>query len=188
MIRNQNPFTKRQIKFLKSVQNKIREIIDPDKSYISHESYSFIVKTTKQFGKIPKIAFKPNGTQTKAEIVKKAGLVNEPRDKEINQIRLNMGFTNSRDKEHRILARLFESEWNNIMLKAKKGTFTIALINNLFSVNLQQVADPVLLLQDIVMEEYNREIKTEKKIVQMVRKEVLPVTEKNYKDELMGIE
>jgi len=106
MIRKQNPFTNRQLKFLESIQDKIREIIDPDKPYISHESFSFQTKQTKQFGKIPKIVFTPHGTQIKAEIIRKAGLVNESRDKEIDQIRQKIGFCNPRDKEDRILAAI----------------------------------------------------------------------------------
>jgi len=187
MIRKQNPFTKRQIRFLKSIQDKVREINDPDKPYISHESHSFQTKQTKQFGKIPKIVFAPYGTQIKAEIVRNAGLVNKSKDGEIDQIRAKMGFSNPRDKEHRIFARLFESEWNNIMLKVKKATFSMALINNLFATNYQQVADPVLLLQSIVMDEYNREIKTDKKIIQRDEKPCKPLSEKSYDDELMGV-
>jgi len=188
MIRKQNPFTKRQLRFLKSIQDKIRGINDPDKPYISHESYSFEIKQTKQFGKIPKIVFTPHGTQIKAEIIRNADLSNESRDNGIDKIRVEMGFTNPRDKAHRILARLFESEWNNIMFKAKKATFTIALINNLFASDYQQVADPVLLLQGIVMDEYNREIKTDKTIIQRDKKPGNPLSEKSYDDELMGIE
>ena len=188
MIRKQNPFTKRQIKFLESIHYKIKEINDPDKSYISQESYSFQIKQTKQFGKIPKIVFTPHGAQTKADIVKTAELINESREKEIDLIRTKMGFTNPRGKDHRILARLFESEWNNIMLKAKKATFTMAFINNLFATDCQQVADPVLLFQGIVMEEYAEKIITDKKIVQRDKKAGTPLSEKNYEDELMGIE
>jgi len=187
MIRKQNPFTKRQLKFLESIQDKIREIIDPDKPYLSHESYSFQIKQTKQFGKIPKIVFTPHGTQIKAEIIRKADLANESRNRGIEKIREEMGFTNPRDKGYRILARLFESEWNNIMLKVKKATFTMALINNLYASGRQQVADPVLLLQSIVMDEYNGEIKTNKKVVQSKNNDT-PLSEKGYGDELMEIE
>ena len=64
------PIYKRQVQFLESVQDKIKEINDPDKPYISHESYSFLIKQTKQFGKIPKIVFTPHGTQIKAQVLK----------------------------------------------------------------------------------------------------------------------
>ena len=96
-----------------------------------------------------------------------------------------MGFINPRDKEHRILARLFEAEWNNIMLKAKKATFTVALINNLFTSNGQQVANPILLLQSIVMAEYNREIKNDEKFIPQKKKIGKPLPGKSYADELM---
>ena len=181
MIRKQSPFTKRQLMFLEAIQNKIIEINDPEKPYISHTSYSFKVKQTKQFGKIPKIVFTPHGTQIKADIIRKAGLVNEPRNREIDQIRTKMGFTNPRGKEHRILARLFEAEWNNIMLKAKKATFTVALINNLFATGSEHVADPVLLLQGIVMDEYNREIKSDKKVVQQGKRQNKDLSKKNIR-------
>jgi len=188
MIRKQNPFTKRHLRFLKSIQDKIREINDPDKPYVSHEIYSFQIKQTKQFGKIPKIVFQPHGTQIKAEIIRKAGFTNESRNKEIDQIRQKMGFCNSRDKEHRILARLFEAEWNNIMFKIKKSAFTMALTNNLFTSGCQRIADPILLLQDIVMEEYAGKIKADKKIVRRDKEIGEPLPEKSYEDELMGIE
>ena len=187
MIRKRNPFTKRQIKFLESIQDKIREINDPDKPYINHESYSFQTKQTKQFGKIPKIVFAPHGTQIKAEIVSNAGVDNESRGREIDEIWAKMKSVNPRDKNHRILARLFESEWNNIMLKVKKATFSMALINNLFASGIEQVADPVLFLQKIVMDEYNREIKMDKKIISEEEKVNIPISEKSYEDELMGI-
>ena len=185
MIRKQSPFTKRQIRLLEAIQKKMKEINDPEKSYISHESYLFKVKQTKQFGKIPKIVFTPHGTQIKADIIRNAGLVNKSRDREIEQIRTKIGFTNPRDKEHRILARLFEAEWNNIMLKAKKSTFTVALINNLFATGSEQVASPVLLLQGIVMDEYNRDIISDKKVVQQGKRQNKDLSKKNYKDELM---
>jgi hypothetical protein len=188
MTRKQNSFTKRQLRFLESIQDKIREINDPDKPYISHESCYFQVKQTKQFGNIPKIVFTPHGTQIKAEIIRNAGLTNESREKEIDKIRVEMGFTNPRDKAYRIFARLFESEWNNIMFKAKKATFTMASINNLFVSGNQQVADPVLLLQGIVMDEYNREMKSGKEIVREVEKLSELSSKKSYEDELMEIQ
>ncbi|MBF0231906.1 MAG: hypothetical protein HQK65_02560 [Desulfamplus sp.] len=41
-----------------------------------------------------------------------------------------------------------------MMFKAKKAISTIALINSLFATGNQTVAEPVGLLQGIVMEEY----------------------------------
>jgi len=40
------------------------------------------------------------------------------------------------------------------MLKAKKATFTVALINHLFATETQTIADPIALLQQIVIDEY----------------------------------
>ena len=45
------------------------------------------------------------------------------------------------------MANLFESEWNNIMLKAKKAALTLAFINQRFSTATQKVADPIIALQ-----------------------------------------
>ena len=162
MIRNPNPFTERQLRLLKAIQKKINEINDPDPEIITHESYEWFTEQTKQFGKIPKIRFYPNSCLTKAEIIEKAGLLNELRQQEITQLRQNIGIKKPRDKISRIRARLFESEWNNIMLKAKKATFTVALINQLFCSMDQTISEPIRHLQNIVMEEYSPQIKNKR--------------------------
>ena len=162
MIRNPNPFTERQLRLLKAIQKKINEINDPDPEIITHESYEWFTEQTKQFGKIPKIRFYPNSCLAKAEIIEKAGLINESRQQEIAQLRENIGIKKPRDKESRIMARLFESEWNNIMLKAKKATFTVALINQLFCSIDQTISEPIEHLQNIVMEEYSPQIKAKR--------------------------
>jgi hypothetical protein len=46
------------------------------------------------------------------------------------------------------------------MLKVKKATFTVGLINQLMATDLQPISTPMALLQSIVMEEYNGQIKT----------------------------
>ena len=162
MIRNPNPFTERQTCLLKAVQKKISEINDLDHEIITHESYEWFIEQTNQFGKIPKIRFYPNSCLAKAEIIEKAGLVDESRQQEIAQLRENIGIKRPRDKISRIRARLFESEWNNIMLKAKKATFTIALINQLFCSMDQTISEPIEHLQDIVMDEYSPQIKAKR--------------------------
>lgn len=154
-IRNPNPFTERQVRLLEALHEKIRQIDDPDPDIITHESYDWNIESTKQFGKIPKIRFHPKSCQIKAELIEKAGLVDEARQEQISQIRRKYGIRKARNG----LANLFESEWNNIMLKAKKATFTIALVNLLFSAEHQTVSDPVALLQQIVMDEYGAQIK-----------------------------
>ena len=162
MTRNKNPFTTRQAKVLETIHHKIMEINDPDKDYITHESYKFYIAQTNQFGKIPKIQFEPNSTYIKADIMRSAGLANKARFKKINQIRADIGITKKRDTESRTLARLFESEWNNIMHKLKKAVFTAVFVNNLFIRDHQQVSDTMDFLQQFVMEEYAGHIKVKK--------------------------
>ena len=156
--RNPNPFTDRQIRFLEAIRERIRKINDPEPEVIIHESYEWHTEQTKQFGLIPKIKFIPHCSQIKSELVSNAGLLNEAKDQELKRIRQKYGIRGARNKE----ARLFESEWNNIMLKAKKATFTLALINQLFASNNQTVADPITLLQQIVIEEYSAQIKVKR--------------------------
>ena len=65
-MRNPQPFTERQIRILETIREKIQQINDPDPDIITHESYEFHIEQTKQFGKIPKIRFRPNSGQIKA--------------------------------------------------------------------------------------------------------------------------
>ena len=171
MNRNPNPFTERQLRLLEAIQKKISEINDPDPEIITHESYEWFTEQTKQFGKIPKIRFYPNSCLTKAEIIEKAGLINESRQQEIAQLRKNIGIKKPRDKTSRIRARLFESEWNNIMLKAKKATFTVALINQRFCSNDQTISEPIEHLQRIVMDEYSPQINAKREDIDGKEKE-----------------
>jgi hypothetical protein len=161
-MRNQNPFTDRQIRLLEAIRDKIRQINDPDPEIITHESYRWFTEQTKQFGKIPKIRFHPKSCQIKAELIEKAGLVDGTRQEQISQIRRKYGIRKARNG----LANLFESEWNNIMLKAKKATFTVALLNLLFSTEHQTVSEPIAFLQQIVMDEYTLQIKAWKEPIQ----------------------
>jgi len=154
MLRNPNAFTARQIRFLEAVRERIREINDPDPEVITNESYEFNIEQTKQFGKIPKIRLRPNSCQIKSELVEKAGLVDKARQEQISHIRERYGIEKARNG----LANLFESEWNNIMFKAKKAAFTLAFINQRFSTARQRVADPIVALQHIIMEEHAPQI------------------------------
>ena len=162
-IRNPNPFTARQVRILEALREKIRQIDDPDPDIITHESYDWNIESTKQFGKIPKIRFHPKSCQIKAELIEKAGLVDDARQEQISQIRRKYGIRKARNG----LANLFESEWNNIMLKAKKAIFTLALVNLLFSAENQTVSDPVALLQQVVIDEYAPQIKDSKEPIHL---------------------
>ena len=160
-MRNPNPFTERQIRLLEAVREKIRQINDIDPEIIRYDSYEFRAEQTKQFGKIPKIKFRPNGCCIKAGLIEKAGLIDESRSEKKAKIRKKFGIREARNSQ----ANLFESEWNNIMLKVKKATFTAAYINKLFATGQQTVAVPITLLQQIVMEEYRGQIKVNKESI-----------------------
>lgn len=69
------------------------------------------------------------------------------------------------------------------MLKAKKAMFTIAYLNHLFA-GCNQIADPVKLLQQAVMEEYAGQLKTEGGKVQIEKTE----QESEYGEVLRGID
>ncbi|MBW1783370.1 MAG: hypothetical protein JRL30_21840 [Deltaproteobacteria bacterium] len=158
MMRNPNTFTERQTRFLEAIREKIRQINDPNPEIITDQSYEWLIGHTKQFGKIPKIKFFPNSCQIKAEIIESSGLINESQTQKKDKIRAKYGIKEARNTK----ANLFESEWNNIMLKAKKATFTLALINQLFCSMSQTVSDPIKHLQHIVMDEYSPTIKAKK--------------------------
>ncbi|MBW2594014.1 MAG: hypothetical protein JRE58_13620 [Deltaproteobacteria bacterium] len=134
------------------------QINDPNPDIITNESYEVSIKHTKQFGKIPKIRFSPNSSQIKAELVKKAGMVDKYREAEIVRLRRLYGVSGARNSK----ARLFEEEWNNIMFKVKKATFTAGMINQLFAAEYQAVSEPIHILQQVVMEEYASFIKVKR--------------------------
>ena len=157
-MRNIHPFTDRQIRLLEAIRKKLGQINDPNPEIITHESYEFYIETTKEIGKVPKISFKPKSCMKKAEIIAVAGLDRPERQDELSEIRKKYGIKEARNRE----ACLFESEWNNIMLKLKKAVFSAALINQMFSTQSQSVSDPIVLLQDIVMVEYASKIKASK--------------------------
>lgn len=154
-MRNLHPFTDRQIRLLESVRKRIYDINDPDPDIITHESYEWSIEQTRQFGKIPKITFTPYTCQIKAELVHQAGLINDSNQRKIAEIRHQYGIREARNRE----SRLFDSEWNNIMLKVKKATFIAGLMNSLFSTRNQPLSVLMHLMQAIVMEEYGPQIK-----------------------------
>ncbi|RJR23646.1 MAG: hypothetical protein C4582_05285 [Desulfobacteraceae bacterium] len=158
-MRNSSPFTDRQRRLLEAIREQIRALNDPEPEIITHEACEWVTEDTKTFGKIPKIRFRPYACRTKAELVKQAGLVDEAKEHEIVQLRKLYSIREVRNKE----ARLFESEWNNIMLKAKKAAFTLALINSLFSTHNQTVSEPIRLLQSIVLLEYGPDLGAQRK-------------------------
>jgi len=181
-MRNPNPFTARQVRLLEAIHNRIREINNPDPEVITNESYEFHTEQTKQFGKIPKLRFRPNSSRIKAEIVDSAGLIDESLKEKKAEIRAKFGIREARNAK----ANLFESEWNNIMLKAKKATFTVGLINQLLATSHQTISSPMALLQSIVMEEYKGQIKTNNPLQTANPKENREI--KGYAQELAELE
>lgn len=181
-MRNPNPFTARQIRLLEAIQQKLQEIDNLDPEIITNESYEFHTEQTKQFGKIPKLRFRPNSSQIKAEIIDSAGLIDESLKEKKDEIRTRFGIREARNAK----ANLFESEWNNIMLKAKKATFTVGLINQLLATSHQTVSEPMTLLQSIVMEEYKGQIKTKNPPQKANSKENTEI--KGYAQELAELE
>jgi len=187
MVRNLNPLTNRQVRLLEAIREKIRQISDPDPEIIIHESYEFYTESTKHFGKIPKLRFKPRSSKIKAEIVQKAGLVDENREAEIAAIREKYGVQKARNG----LAMLFESEWNNIMLKLKKSVFVAGYVNQLFATEHQTLSEPTLLIQWIVKNEYAPQIRTKCKPITQGRETAKgkePEGQKSYDEELAEVE
>jgi hypothetical protein len=145
-MRNHNPFTARQINLLKTLSAKLQDI---DNRLITHMSYQWKTQPTRCFGKIPKITFTPHSCYVKAQIINDSGTNTAIDEQTITLLRKKFGIKKVRYSQ----ARLFESEFNNIMLKIKKALHTLAFINNLFSDNDTLVAEPIGMLQQIVMEE-----------------------------------
>lgn len=155
-MRPQNTFTARQIIFIKAICKEIALINTPDPEIITHESYTWSVIQTRRFGKIPKIRFLPHSCQKKAEIMRQSGLIDPTRQREIEKLRNKYSIRELRHGH----ARLFESEWDNIMLKIKKAAFTIGFINNLFVGDGERIAEPIRLLQAIVLAEHASKLKS----------------------------
>jgi len=105
-MRNPNSFTDRHIRLLEAVRNKVQQINDPDPEIIFNELYEFYIRQTREFGRIPKIRFKPHSCQIKAELIRDAGLIDNTKEKELNNLRQKYGIAGARNKE----SRLFEAE------------------------------------------------------------------------------
>ena len=148
-MRNCNPFTQRQINLIVAINERISQIDDPDPEIITDESYHWRIEQTKQFGKIPKITFYPHSCRIKAEILKNADLIDENREQAVALAREQYGIK----KPPYSQARLFEAELNNIMFKIKKAVYVVGYINHLFAAGTAPLAEPLTLLQQIVLEE-----------------------------------
>jgi hypothetical protein len=150
MARNKNPFTDRQFRLLEAIRAKIQEITDPDPEVIRHDRYEFYTSQTKKWGKIIKIRFPPRTTEIKSELAESAGLYTEARREKLAEIRKSRGIKTARNTD----AMLFEEEWNAIAFKLKKAMYITGLINFLFAVGDNPLAEPCRLMQEIVLTEY----------------------------------
>jgi hypothetical protein len=130
-------FALKQLRFLKVLTNRLQELDDPNPDVITHDSYEYHETCLKGIGVMPKITFKPYGksTQIKAEIMRSANIDDESRKREIDEIRKKYGIKTARDTETRILARLFESYWNNYWRSIRTALSRIEQAQRLFITN-----------------------------------------------------
>jgi len=128
---------------------------DPDPEVITNEGFSWGVELTSEFGRIPKLKFHTQATRIKAELIQTACPMPEAKEKELAQIRAKYGLQRAKYKD----ACRFESEFNNLMIKAKKAMVTVAMINQMFATEDQEISDPIRLLQEIVSTEYGSMIR-----------------------------
>lgn len=152
--RNPEPFTERRQRFVAALSETLKAINDPDSPDVS-DHYEYRSELLKGFGEIPKIRFYPHGKDTyyKAEIMRKTGLVNQETTQKIVALREKVGFKKARDEEHRVLARQFESEWNNLMHQLVKATRALSAINYALSELGSGMAEPIRIIQGIVVGE-----------------------------------
>lgn len=152
MIRNKNPFTDRQLRLLDSIRQKILEIEDPNPDVIRHDRYEFYTTVTKRYGKIVKIRFMPlsRSTAIKAELAGRAKLFNKTKREQLEKIRKKYSIKAARNTD----AMLFEEEWNNLMIRLKRYIYFSGIFNQYFTTGKEQLARPIKLIQQIVLEEY----------------------------------
>ena len=173
----------KQSLFLSALRSKLVELDDPDPKVITHDSYHYNETTLKGIGTIPKITFKPYGcsTRIKAELMRTANLSNESRQTEIAKIRAKFGLKTARDTESRILARLFESYWNNYWRSIRTALARIEQAQKLFittSNKGETISEPMKILMG------NTVLSTEEKEKPNQNKK----ENKSYRDELMEVE
>ena len=162
----------KQSLFLSALRSKLVELDDPNPDVITHDSYHYHETTLKGIGTIPKITFTPYGqsTKIKAEILRKSNLSNESRQTEIAKIRAKFGLKTARDTQNRILARLFESYWNNYWRSIRTALARIEQAQKLFittSDKGETISEPMKILMGnvapISKEKYQDEKNKQKK-------------------------
>jgi hypothetical protein len=150
---------------------------------ITHDSYEYHQTNLKGIGLIPKITFTPYGksTQIKAQIIRKSNLNNKSRKVEIDQIRAKFGLKTARDTETRILARLFESYWNNYWRSIKTALNRIEQAQKFFITDptkSETISKPMQILMGNVVDVMPNDKRNENE----------QKKSKFYMDELMEVE
>lgn len=134
---NPNPFTPFQIKLLESIRAKLIEIRDPNKEVLDDRHFEFYMENTMKFGLIPKIRFKPNALEMKREIITKAGYT---------PIKKKTTFKDQRNTS----ASAFDKHWDAMMVGLIKAAKRIAVFNQTFALDGQDVSDLIKLVQACV--------------------------------------
>ena len=134
---NPNPFTPFQIKLLESIRAKLIEIRDPNKEVLDDRHFEFYLKNTKKFGPIPKIRFKPNALEMKREIMTDTGYT---------PIKKKIAYKARRNAS----ASAFDKHWDAMMVGLIKAAKRIAVFNQTFAIDGQDVSDLIKLVQSCI--------------------------------------
>lgn len=152
-----SPFTSRRKRFIDSLSEVLQELDDPECVDVS-TTYEFRVEQTKEFGLIPKIRFVPYGKDCwwKAEVVRRAGLVSKDTTAKVERLREDLGYQGARDREHRVLARQFESYWNKLVHQLTKAAKALSYVNYALSKQECRLAEPIKLIQQTALQEMDK--------------------------------
>ena len=143
----------KQSLFLIALRNKLKAIDDPNPDIITHDSYEYRKINLRGIGIIPKITFKPygQGIRIKGEIMRSANIYDKDIEREIDEIREKYGPKKTKDKENRILARRFESYWNNYWRGIRTALNRIEQAQKIFITtsnpqNKDQISEPMRIM------------------------------------------
>ena len=137
---NPNPLTHFQTKLLEAIRDKLVEIRDPDKEELDDRTLEFYLQNTKKFGPIPKIRFKPTALDIKQEIITKAGYT--PVTKK-----------SSHKAQRNAAASAFDKHWDAMMSGLVKSAKRIAIFNQTFALDGQEVSDLIKFVQSCISPE-----------------------------------
>jgi len=110
---------------------------DPNKEVLDDTHFEFYLENTKKFGLIPKIRFKPNALEIKREIMIDAGYA---------PVIKKMSYKAQRNAS----ASTFDKHWDAMMVGLIKAAKRIAVFNQTFAMEGQEVSDLIKLVQSCV--------------------------------------